>query len=300
MNILGLDFTSAPSRSKPITLASCFLKSGVLTVREVQVIPDYAGFGMSGGSPGERECAATADAALDHLLSREDVDPARVVAAGWSLGSGVAVDLASRRPVAGLAIFCSFTSMADMGRLAYPFIPVSWLLSHRFDNEAKVARISCPVLIGHGRVDTVIPFSMSERLAAAGALDRLREALGPRRLGHARVHVGVLVGLSGDGRSEIGVRRADRQIGRRVSDRLQVVEMAVGVAGLTFGRLAEVARDLRVAFHVGHLGEVEVPPVGLRLPGERVFEVLVGLRSFQLRHESSDRVIGCRPAPKLR
>jgi pimeloyl-ACP methyl ester carboxylesterase len=131
------------------------------------LIPDYAGYGMSGGSPGERECAATADAALDHLLSRPDVDPARVVAAGWSLGSGVAVVLASRRPVAGLAIFCAFTSVVDMARLTYPFVPVSWLLRHRFESEAKLARVECPVLIGHGRVDTVIPFSMAERLAAA-------------------------------------------------------------------------------------------------------------------------------------
>ena len=131
------------------------------------LIPDYVGYGMSGGSPGERECAATADAALDYLLSRPDVDPSRVVAAGWSLGSGVAVDLASRRPVAGLALFCAFTSVVDMARLTYPFIPVSWLLEHRFESEAKLAKIECPVLIGHGRVDTVIPFSMSERLAAA-------------------------------------------------------------------------------------------------------------------------------------
>jgi pimeloyl-ACP methyl ester carboxylesterase len=129
------------------------------------LIPDYVGYGMSGGSPGERECAATADAALDHLLSRGDVDPSRIVVAGWSLGSGVAVDLASRRPVAALAIFCPFTSLTDMARLAYPFIPVSWLLSHRFESETKLARIECPVLIGHGRVDTVIPFAMSEQLA---------------------------------------------------------------------------------------------------------------------------------------
>ena len=130
------------------------------------LIPDYTGYGMSGGSPGERECAATADVALDHLLSRPDVDPSRIVVSGWSLGSGVAVDLASRRPVAGLAIFCAFTSLVDMARLTYPFIPVSWLLEHRFESESKLGRIECPVLIGHGRVDTIIPFSMSERLAA--------------------------------------------------------------------------------------------------------------------------------------
>jgi fermentation-respiration switch protein FrsA (DUF1100 family) len=131
------------------------------------MIPEYAGYGMSGGTAGEMECRSTAEAAFDNLASRPDVDPKRIYAAGWSLGSGVAVDLASRRPVAGLAVFSAFTSLVDMGRLVYPFVPVSWLLRHRFDSESKLAGISCPVLIVHGRADREIPFAMSERLAAA-------------------------------------------------------------------------------------------------------------------------------------
>jgi fermentation-respiration switch protein FrsA (DUF1100 family) len=131
------------------------------------MIPEYAGYGMSGGSPSEAGCYATADAAYDHLASRPDVDPTRIYAAGWSLGSGVAVDLASRRPVAGLVIFSSFTSMVDMGRLLYPWVPVSLLLEHRFESEAKIAKVTCPMLIGHGRQDRAIPFAMSDRLAAA-------------------------------------------------------------------------------------------------------------------------------------
>jgi pimeloyl-ACP methyl ester carboxylesterase len=131
------------------------------------LIPEYPGYGMSGGSPGELECRSAAEAAFDYLAARPDVDPKRIYASGWSLGSAVAVDLATRRPVAGLAIFSSFTSMVDMGRLAYPFIPVSWLLRHRFESEAKLATVSCPVLVVHGRADSIIPFAMSERLAAA-------------------------------------------------------------------------------------------------------------------------------------
>jgi uncharacterized protein len=130
-------------------------------------IPEYAGYGVSGGRPGEQPCRETAEAAFDHLASRPDVDPHQIYAAGWSLGAAVAVDLASRRPVAGLAIFSAFTSMIDMGRRLYPFVPVSWLLSHRFESEAKLAAISCPVFVAHGRADRTIPFAMSERLAAA-------------------------------------------------------------------------------------------------------------------------------------
>jgi pimeloyl-ACP methyl ester carboxylesterase len=131
------------------------------------MIPDYTGYGMSGGEASESGCYATADAAYDHLRARPDVDPERLFVAGWSLGSAVAVDLASRRPVAGLAVFSAFTSMADMGRTLYPFLPISWLLHHRFESEEKIAKVACPTLIGHGRLDRAIPFSMSDRLAAA-------------------------------------------------------------------------------------------------------------------------------------
>lgn len=51
--------------------------------------------------------------------------------------------------------------------IALPYLPASLLLRHRFENVAKVARVGCPVLIGHGRGDRLIPFAMADRLAAA-------------------------------------------------------------------------------------------------------------------------------------
>ena len=131
------------------------------------LIPDYVGYGMSGGTPGESGCRETAEAALAHLQSSKDVDPGRIVVVGWSLGGAVALDLASRRPVAGVATCCTFTSMADMARRLVPFLPVSLLLRHRFDNVSKIARVGCPVLIGHGRLDRIMPFDMADRLAGA-------------------------------------------------------------------------------------------------------------------------------------
>jgi hypothetical protein len=84
------------------------------------------------------------------------------------------------------------------------------------------------------------------------------------------------VGLAGDGGLEVQGGIADRQPGRGVAHALQVVEVAVGVAGLTLGGVAEIAGDLGVALDVGDLGEIQVAAVGLALAGERVFEVLVG------------------------
>src|SRR5579883_1954620 len=58
------------------------------------MIPEYVGYGMSGGQAGETGCQATADAAYSHLLTRKDIDPTRIIVAGWSLGGAVAIDLA--------------------------------------------------------------------------------------------------------------------------------------------------------------------------------------------------------------
>jgi fermentation-respiration switch protein FrsA (DUF1100 family) len=131
------------------------------------MIPDYLGYGMSGGQPSEVGCRETAEAALAHLASRADVDRSRIVAAGWSLGGAVAVDLASRQPVAGLAVFSTFTRMVDMAKLVVPFLPASLLLRHRFESLAKISAVECPVLIGHGRLDRMIPYVMADRLADA-------------------------------------------------------------------------------------------------------------------------------------
>lgn len=131
------------------------------------MIPEFVGYGMSGGKPSETGCRATADAALAHLGGRKDIDPKRIVAAGWSLGGAVAIDLASREPMAGLIAFCTFTSMTDLSRRSFPFLPASLLLRHRFDSQAKIGHVACPILLGHGRRDALVPIEMTDRLATA-------------------------------------------------------------------------------------------------------------------------------------
>lgn len=131
------------------------------------LIPDYVGYGMSEGSASEEGCYATADACYNYLLTRKDIDAGKIVVAGWSLGGAVAIDLASRRPVAGLAVFYTFTRMADLAYRMFPFVPASLLLRQRFESLAKMPQVHCSVLIGHDRHDTLVPFSMSTQLAAA-------------------------------------------------------------------------------------------------------------------------------------
>jgi uncharacterized protein len=130
------------------------------------LIPEYVGYGMSSGKASETGCQATALAVYDYLVTARNVDPKRIISAGWSLGGAVAIDLASERQVGGLIAFSSFTSAVELGQRAFRFVPVSLLLRHRFDNVHKIGMVKCPTLIGHGRWDRIIPFEMGEELAA--------------------------------------------------------------------------------------------------------------------------------------
>ena len=75
------------------------------------LIVEYPGYGMGGGHSGEQAFYAAADAAYDYLEHRPDIDHGRIVAAGWSMGAAVALDLAARHKVAGLVIVSAFTTL---------------------------------------------------------------------------------------------------------------------------------------------------------------------------------------------
>ena len=130
------------------------------------MIPDYLGYGMSGGEPSELGCRATAEACYQNLRNR-GFPPERILVGGWSLGAAVAIDLASRQPAAGLFAFSAFTNLRDMARGLIPVPLPSFLFAHKFDNLSKIGGIRCPILLGHGRRDSIIPFAMFKRLEAA-------------------------------------------------------------------------------------------------------------------------------------
>ncbi len=129
------------------------------------IVCDYLGYGMSGGKPSEAGCYAAAEAVWNHAVARADVDATRIVPMGWSLGAGCAIELASKKTVAGIALFSPFTSIAEMAKRVMPLFPTSLLLRHRFDNLAKLPKVTCPMVIMHGTQDAIIPFEMSQRLA---------------------------------------------------------------------------------------------------------------------------------------
>ena len=130
------------------------------------LIPDYLGYGQSGGKASESSCRETAETAYQALRDRK-FPASRIISGGWSLGGAVAIDLASREQVGGLFAFSTFTSAHDMARTIVPLPLPRFLVVHKFDSLSKVSRITCPILLGHGRQDPLVPFPMFEQLAGA-------------------------------------------------------------------------------------------------------------------------------------
>lgn len=145
------------------------------------IVPDYPGFGMSGGVPGETGCSLAATRCYQYIkdFQKKNRKPngraGAIVVAGWSLGGAVATDLASRVEVDGVIALSSFTSMVEMSRRNFPLIPARLLLKHRFDSLSKIKTIDAPILLVHGESDPFIPASMSAKLerAARGEVRRI-------------------------------------------------------------------------------------------------------------------------------
>lgn len=128
-------------------------------------LAEYRGYGGLGGSPSEEGLYADGEAALTEL-GRRGVPASRVVLVGRSLGSGVAVELATRHRVEAVVLVSAYTSIVDMGRIvAGPL--ASLVVRDRFDSLGRIARVSSPLVILHGARDDVVPVAMGRRLAAA-------------------------------------------------------------------------------------------------------------------------------------
>jgi hypothetical protein len=125
---------------------------------------NYRGYGASEGRPSERALCADAVTVLDALARRPDVDATRIVLVGRSLGTGVATQVAAQRPVRGVVLISPYDSMVALARYHYPFLPVRWLLRHRFDSIARAPSIEAPLLAIAGERDTVVPPERSRRL----------------------------------------------------------------------------------------------------------------------------------------
>jgi pimeloyl-ACP methyl ester carboxylesterase len=124
---------------------------------------DYRGYGRSTGRPDEQGTYRDARAALDALRRRRGVDPARVVYLGESLGGAIALELAQSAPPAGLVLQSTFTSIRDMARLHYAFVPRG-AVPDAYPSLRLIVGLRAPLLCLHGDRDEIVPLLYGQAL----------------------------------------------------------------------------------------------------------------------------------------
>ena len=134
---------------------------------------DYRGFGESQGEPDEQGAYADARAAYDLLTTRYHVNAGQIIVYGHSLGTGVAVQLASTVKSGALILQAPYTSVPDLGARRYPFLPVKALAAYTFPSLERMPSVTQPLLVMHSPADSTIPLAMGEALTkAAGSANK--------------------------------------------------------------------------------------------------------------------------------
>jgi pimeloyl-ACP methyl ester carboxylesterase len=155
----------------------------------------YRGYGGSSGKPSEEALSSDALALFDKVYA-EHPD---VVVVGRSLGSGVAIRLASTRPVSRLVLVTPYDSLQDLAAQQFPYIPVRWLLWDKFESWRYAPHVSAPTLILAAELDEVIPRSSTERLhsrfAAGVASYKVIAGVGHNSISESAAYLPALAGM---------------------------------------------------------------------------------------------------------
>ena len=128
---------------------------------------DYDGYGINGGRAHYRNMYEMALAAFDYAAGLPHVDADRIVAMGFSLGTGCAVHLAANRPVAGLILAAPYANGYDLYNNVLPifFGPMRLLVRQKLPSDEYAPAVAAPALVIASRRDEAIPFVSSERLS---------------------------------------------------------------------------------------------------------------------------------------
>lgn len=129
--------------------------------------PEYRGFGGLAGRPSEASLTSDARRAYDYLRQNLRIPESRVVVFGWSLGSAVAVNLASDAAAAAVVLEGAPASLVAIGEREYPWMPIRMVMRNPFESILKVPRIRAPMLFIHSPTDAIIPIDEGRRLFAA-------------------------------------------------------------------------------------------------------------------------------------
>ena len=125
---------------------------------------DYREFGLSAGSISKAGTYHDAQGAWSYLVEERHIDPRDILLFGRSLGTALAVFIASAEPCLGVILEAAFTSSHDILRRYFPWGVPADLLQSSYDNLSTIERIQAPILFIHGEHDEAIPVEMAERL----------------------------------------------------------------------------------------------------------------------------------------
>ena len=123
----------------------------------------WRGFSGNSGKPSEKGLYQDGKSTINWLI-KKGLNEKDIILYGESLGTGVVTHLAQNKDFAGVILETPFTSMIDAAKKFYPFIPVKLLLKDKFENNKKIQNIKSPILIMHGELDQVVPYSMGKAI----------------------------------------------------------------------------------------------------------------------------------------
>ena len=127
------------------------------------LIISWRGFSGNRGNPTEKGLYEDARSAVRWLKSK-GISENNIIIYGESLGTGVAVEIGQNNNFGGIILESPFTSMVDAGKNHYPYLPIKFLLKDKYDSENKIKNIKSPILVMHGKVDDIVPFSMGQKM----------------------------------------------------------------------------------------------------------------------------------------
>ena len=123
----------------------------------------WRGFSGNKGEPSEGGLTQDGIGGLDYLNTL-GVSDENIGIYGEALGTGVAVNLALLRNVGGLILESPYTSIGNVGKIKFPFLPVNLILKDKFNSLSKIGEVKCPILVMHGFEDTIVPFYMGKEI----------------------------------------------------------------------------------------------------------------------------------------
>tara|TARA_B100000214_G_C23873868_1_gene583965 strand:- start:40 stop:852 length:813 start_codon:yes stop_codon:yes gene_type:complete len=123
----------------------------------------YRGFSGNDGKPTEKGLYKDARA-VKYWLNLKNVKDNQIILYGESLGTAIAVDLAKEFKFSGIILESPFTSMTELAKKYYPYLPVNLILKDKYETLSKLSEINSPILILHGKKDTIVPFNMGLKI----------------------------------------------------------------------------------------------------------------------------------------